>query len=613
MKHRERVFSLLLTLGLLLSGWTSVRAQQNISPEIVSYAEWVFHNGKVLTVDEKFTVAEAVAVRQGKILAVGENNRILRMAGPATRKVDLQGKTLIPGLVELHTGFFLTQGPGSPRGFDGPTVEFTTLEKGLEGIKKVAETKKAGEWVHIYSPNNTNVVRLTLDTLDTIVPNNPLFISPHSSNKAIINSQTLKLLPESIKTTPGYMTDKDGKFTGWLIGHASGVLRYEVVPWPDLDKLVPRQEQLLRYAASWGLTTLGGRFNGMSLSMVRKLQERGQLPVRVRAVLELQMNPNLEGLLKRVGNLTDLGNEWFRITGGTVVPPDSNINLGSAYTLKPKLGKMPRDTYGDHGMYAWAEITGSYDPSDWKKQEDWWRKNSDYTAVILANRYGWNITEIHSQGDGSFEELLRAFDEADKENPLAGRRFGAVHNSIRNTDQIQRAAKYDLQLSIGMAGLFLTKNTAEIQRVQYGADAVHRMLPVKSLIEAGLKPSLEHPFAAERYPNAYMALIEKLVTRENEQTGQVWGPDEKITREQALRMATIWPARYHKSENEVGSIEPGKLADLVVLGGDFLRVRDRDISEVPVLVTVVGGKVAYDRDGLLGDKLVPVGVELEEQ
>lgn len=612
MKTVRAMTLLAISVNFLLG--CDLLAQQDLPPELVAYPEWIFHNGKVVTVDEKSTVAQAVAVRDAKILAVGNNDRILKMAGSATRKVDLQGKTLIPGLVELHTGFFLTQGPGDPRGFargvDELSINFTSLSAGLEKIKKVADAKQPGEWVHIYSPNNTNVARLTLEMLDQIVPNNPLFISPHSSNKAIINSQTLRLLPESIKTTPGYMTGKDGKFTGWLVGFASGVLRYETVPWPDLDALMEKQEQMLRYAASWGLTTLGGRFSGMSLTMVRRLQERGQLPVRVRAVLELQMNPNLEGLLKRVGNLTGLGNEWFRITGGTVVPPDSNINYGSAWTLNPKLGKMPLDTYGDHGMNAWAEITGSYDPRVWNEKEDWWRKNSDYNSVVLANRYGWNITEIHSIGDGSFEELLRAYDEANKENPIAGRRFGAVHNIIRTADQIKRAAQYDLQLSISTSGLFL-EDSPEIQKVQYGADAIHRMSRVKTLIEAGLKPALEHPYSSDRYPNAYMTLVEKLVTRENEKTGQVWGADERITRDQAIRMATIWAARYHKSEHEVGSIEPGKLADLVILGGDFLGVPDRQISDIPVLVTIVGGRVVYDRDGLVGEKLVPVGIEVE--
>ncbi|MBI3941064.1 MAG: amidohydrolase family protein [Acidobacteria bacterium] len=601
-------FSFLLgAVVCFLSGFASVRAQ-DLPPEVTRYADLIFHNGKVLTVDEKFTVAQAVAVRDSKIMAVGNNDRIIRMAGPSTKKVDLGGKTLIPGLVEIHTGFFLTAGPGSPRGFDGITVDFTTMQGGLDGIKKVADSKKPGEWVHIYCPNNSNIAQLTIEMMDKIVPNNPLLISPHSSNKAIINTQTLKLLPPFISSVPGYMTDKDGKFTGWLIGFASGILRYEIVPWPDLDELAPKQEQLLRYAASWGLTTMGGRFNGISLSLIRKLIDRGQLPIRVRAVLELQMNPMAKAQLMRTGNLTGLGNEWFRITGGTVVPPDSNEKYGSAYTLKPKLGHVPRDTYGEYGMFAWSEITGSYDPAEWKNREEWWKKNSDYNTIIEAGRMGWNITEIHSKGDGSFQELLNAYAAIDKENPVKGRRFGAVHNLMRAQDQIELAAKWDLQLSVGMDMLFLTSNSPETLKVQYGPDAVHRMLPVKSFIDAGLKPSLEHPYGADRHPNAYMTMVEKLVTRENEQTGQVWGPDERIKRDQALRMATIWPARYHNSEHEIGSIEVGKLADLVILGGDFMGVPDRQIHSLPVLVTLVGGKATYDRDGLIGQKIVPVGV-----
>ncbi|MBI3940513.1 MAG: hypothetical protein HY315_06730, partial [Acidobacteria bacterium] len=195
-------------LVCLLFGSAAARAQQAVSPDILRYADTVFYNGKVLTVDEKFTVVQAVAVRDGKILAAGSNDRITKMAGPGTKKVDLQGKTLIPGLVEIHTGFFLTSGPGSPSGFNGATVDFATMQGGLDGIKKVADSKKPGEWVHIYCPNNSNIAQLNLEMLDKIVPNNPLLISPHSSNKAIINTQTLKLLPPHITGVPGYMTDK---------------------------------------------------------------------------------------------------------------------------------------------------------------------------------------------------------------------------------------------------------------------------------------------------------------------------------------------------------------------------------------------------------------------
>ncbi|MBI3940379.1 MAG: amidohydrolase family protein [Acidobacteria bacterium] len=604
----SRARILVLVAANLIAGATVV-AQQDLPPEILVYPDLILHNGKVMTVDEKFSVAQAVAVLGGKIQAVGMNDRILKMAGPATKQLDLQGKSIIPGLVEVHTGFFLTQGPGSPSGFPGATVDFTTMEGGLEGIRKAAASKKPGEWVHIYCPNNSNIAKLTLETLDQVVPNNPLLMSPHSSNKSIINSQTLRLLPDSIRTTPGYMTDPSGKFTGWLIGHASGVVRYEVVPWLDLDELAPKQEQLLRFAASWGLTTIGGRFNGMSLSLVRKLQQTGRLPLRVRAVLELQMNPNAVGLLKRVGNLTELGDEWFRISGGTVVPPDSNEKYGSAYTLKPKLGHVARDTYGDYGMFAWAEITGSYDPAVWKQREEWWKKNSDYNTIIEAGKMGWNITEIHAKGDGAYEALMQAYEEIDKINPTKGRRFGSVHGQMRNSDQIDRSAKLGLFQSVGMHYLFI-RDPVEL-KLQYGPDGVHRMSPIKSLIDKGIKVTFEHPNGFDKVPSAYMMLIEKSVTRENESTGQIWGRDEKITREQALRMATIWPAEYHKSEREVGSIETGKLADMVILGGDFMTVPEQDISKIPILATIVGGKVAYDRDGLLGLKVIPTAVALE--
>lgn len=586
-------------VGFLLGTFSYLLAtsQESIPTEVLAYADIVFYNGRILTVDDEFSVAQALAIRDGKILAVGDDSRILKMSGPATKKFDLVGRTVIPGMVEIHTGFFLGQGPADPRGPLGAVqVDLSNLEKGLESIQKAAVEKKTGEWLFIYCTPHENVNKLTLEGLDQAVPNNPLVITPHSADLSVINSQTIRLLPANIDTTPGFVKNAEGKFTGFLTGWAGGVLRYETVPWPDLDQLLPQQEDLLRYAASWGLSTLGGRYSGQSLTMIRKLQDQKKLSLRIRAVLELYLNPILDRMLMRFGNLTGLGDEWFRITGGTVVPPDGNERWGTAYTLKRKLKFVEGDNKGPFGPFTWRE--GVHPQDDW-------RQKSDYRSIITANRFGWNITEIHAKGDAAFEELLNAYRDADQVNSIKGRRFGAVHNLMRTPEQIKEAAKYQLHLSVGMDMLFLSRDSTDALKHQYGADAVHRMLPVKSMIDAGLEPTLEHPYLAERLPNAYMTMIETLVTRENQETGEIWGPDQKITREQALRMATIWPARYHGSEHEIGSLEPGKLADLVILGGDFLKVADNELHTIPVLVTIVGGKVAYDRDALLGQRITP--------
>jgi len=206
------------------------------------------------------------------------------------------------------------------------------------------------------------------------------------------------------------------------------------------------------------------------------------------------------------------------------------------------------------------------------------------------------------------EILLEAYDQANKLRPVKEGRFGMVHGDMRTPEQIKRLAQYDAMMSTNSKYLFVENSVADIYKITYGADAIHRMWPVRSMIDAGLKPVMENnrnwldpsfsnPNEANRPGFGFLELLEKFVTRTNDTTGEVWGANEKITRQEALWMATNWASRWYFDENIQGTIEPGKLADLVVLGGDYMGVPEDQISDIPVLMTIVGGKVVYEKEG----------------
>ena len=584
----KRSGSIALFLSLLPGALLSLTLEaQQLPAEIINYPDMVLYNGKILTVDENFRIAQALAIRDGKFLAVGESARILPMAGPNTRKIDLQGKTVTPGFMDTH----LHQAWVGPGG-SGGRVRFADLASGLEEIRQIVERTPAGEWLFLSGPRNKVTYSVTRQQLDTVSPNNPVAIST-STAEAMLNTAAIKAA--GIKAgIPGVLTDpQTGEPTGQLRQAAVGIITYEMKPatWPNIQELAPRQKERLFQYATQGITTVMGRAPGTVISVLRELWEQEELPTRVRFAHEFIMyNPNAEAYLRRVGNLRNFGDDWMKIRGATVGPVDGISPVGGILNLKPKLNIVDipgGDVFGPYGQNKWQEGR--------EGQPDWANYSTERHAVILANRYGWNVTAQHSTGDLSTSIYLDAYEAANQERPLQGQ-WGLDHMEWLNPELLQRMK--DLGTVIPSFYTFILRNP-NTQIETYGADRVQETVIVKSTIDMGLMPVAE----ADTGPGANSAplgIMERFITRTDGE-GRVWNAKEAITRSQALKMYTIWAARYSEDEEKLGSIEAGKLADLVVLDGDFMSVAPEEISEIPVVTTVVGGKVIYDleRDGVI--------------
>ncbi|MBI4481435.1 MAG: amidohydrolase family protein [Acidobacteria bacterium] len=553
--------------------WT-VRGQtaaQDLPPEVLAYADLVLYNGKVITADQKFSVAEAVAVRDGRFLAAGESARILKMAGPKTRRIDLRGRSVLPGLIDTH--FHLHQYVTAEL---TPEVKFETIESGLEEVKNLVSGRPEGAWVILRgSTYGGPVGEVTRQQLDRVSPKNPLAISVMSV-EWVLNSKGLEAaqLPPD---TPGLVKDpKTGEPTGQLRGWASGIVGFEVLPWQPVEKLIPLlHEGMKRYVAQ-GMTTVCTRVPGNHMSALRELWMQGKLPMRWRINHQvLWKNPRGEAFLKRMGNLNDLGDDMLKISALALDPADHTLVSGAALTWKPQLRQMPT-SIGSYGMERWE------DP-----------EKSDRKNVILSALYGWRILGLHSAGDRATSQVLEAYEEANRQRPVAPLRLGIDHSSMILPEHIQKMKQLGVIPSVGPKYVFY--GSPDTLVYMYGGDEVHRMSPVKSLIDAGLEPVIEMDNATFSAP---LLGIEKFVTREDDK-GRVWGERERITRQQGLWMKTLWAARYTGDEKKLGSIEAGKLADLVVVDGDFLTVREDLIGDLPVLLTVVGGKVMHEVKGKL--------------
>ncbi len=237
--HSFQAF-LLLTVLFCMLGPVGAQSAGSPPPEVLAYADLVFYNGKILTADEQFTIVQAVAIRDGKFLARGDDRRILAMAGPQTRRVDLEGRSVIPGFIDTHLHSAWIVNP--PRATGGtarrpalPQLNFDTLENALESLRARVAAAQPGEVIALGGPSNPVVNHeLNVTLLDEIAPENMLWIEA-SNDQIVANSLVLAKVPEGI---PGVITDAQGRRTGHLRGAAAGIPTYEREPWPDVELLL---------------------------------------------------------------------------------------------------------------------------------------------------------------------------------------------------------------------------------------------------------------------------------------------------------------------------------------------------------------------------------------
>jgi predicted amidohydrolase YtcJ len=577
-----------ILLGVIVSSWgISIEAQQtSVPPEVLAYPNLIAYNGKVLTVDGDFSTVQAFAVRDGKFLAVGTNQRIRAMAGPQTRMMDLKGRSAVPGFIDTHNHYngYAEQGLM-------PRVIFQTKEQWVADIKKLVDVAEPGEWVILRSERTTtqpwaeSSFSMTRHELDPISPNNPVFVwtSP-PGNDAIINSYALGMadMPEDIS---GLVRDENGEPTGFIDQAAYGRVFYEMLPWPDIEELLPRYKAAQKKFNSQGKTTVGARYPAHAITVLKTLWERGEATLRMRVFHEFaRVAYRPEAIIKRVGNLNGLGDDWFKVAAANIGNPDGSAGRGRGWTRRSKLPDMSHAKDPNSPDYGFVPYYEDRQASDWR-------------TIPILSRYGWRILGVHTAGDKSVDELIAAYEEAHKEKSIVHLRHGIDHSLMIRPEHIEAAKRLGLVAGAEENTAEGTENLVKI----YGADEVYKISPIRSMIDAGIIVGMEglgntraDGVGAEKTP---LWFIETFVTRADVETGRVWNESERVTREQGLKMSTIWAAYYLGDEDTLGSIEPGKLADFVVLDGDYMAVPDDEISDLKAILTVIDGTVVYEVPG----------------
>jgi predicted amidohydrolase YtcJ len=621
------VLSALTGLWLVMQMLLTVQAQTDVPAELIYYPEMVFHNGKVLTADadQDFTVSEAVAVRGNRILAVGTSAQIRRLAGPSTRVIDLKGRSLTPGFIyndadnAVPAGDILKDSQWG--GLTRAQLGGKTIDQALATLSHIVENEgKPGEPIYINLQDTWSGTASTawdISTLDEVAPNNPLIIYLESS-EGLMNTAMLELAIKSGLPADHFHIDRgeDGKFTGRAGAQVVGFVGREVRPWPDpvwFDEVaIPGAVKTLAEYAQNGITVATGHMSAPTMTVLNRLfhEQPQNLAVRVYPGLDfLRQNPNGEMYLKRMGNLVDFSltderGKMVTIVGASVGPhsgtPDGLSGLLSIHAKKNVIPGLSPNPYGDNRWTSeWT--TGLKQGQLTPEQE----KQTDFYNVMLARQHGWNVTGIHNMGSEGIRLAMQNVVTAEAQEKLYVKKMWRPHGFDHNIEWVPEIyAFYDANPILKEVVRFAVSlengvdqrsseplGIAKLTEAQWGMEGLERMAPLHTLQQKGI------PFHIEGSgPSNPLKKIQQAVTR-LDMDGRVIAPNEKLDRQSAFLGLTRWAARFIGSQNEMGSIQPGFMADLVVFDGDIMAVPIEKLGELKPVMTLVGGKVAWEAPG----------------
>lgn len=532
----------------------------------------ILSGGKIVTLDNQSTVAEALAIRDGNILAVGSDATIKQLAGPQTRVINLAGKMAVPGLIDTHA-HFKAAGLGEYVVNLGGAKD---VAGALALIKTFIAKKKPGEWITTggwHPPSQLAEKRyLTRHELDSVSPENPVYLRT-VGHFAMANSVALKMAGID-KNTPdpsggSFEKDAAGDITGVLVETAIPLVENIVPPYTEDQEV--RQYRLAEAALnSFGITSVvEGATSARDTQILNKIALAGDATLRVGTMFRPEPPADLaawDAIMSGNGATSGFGDDWLKL-GGIKIFYDGGMTLKTA---------MMRDVYPDshddyHGI---AQLT----PERLKQ------------LVSVANKRGWRVG-VHVVGDLGVDQVLDAFEAADKEKSIKDRRFVLIHASLIRPEQMERARQ--LGARIDFQNGFMWDKAATVERF-LGKPTADRAVPTRTLID---KMGLDNLGAGTDFPvnplNPFLTMY-IMVTRKDP-AGHVYGASEAIGREQALRLYTSAASRYMFEEARKGTLEAGKLADLVVLSADFMSVPDEQIKDIKADMTVVGGKIVFQR------------------
>jgi predicted amidohydrolase YtcJ len=539
----------------------------------------ILHHGKIATVDKAFSIAEAIAIRGDSIVKVGANDDVLATKGGETKLIDLGGKFVLPGLIDSHT---------HPTGaamheFDHPVPDMETIADVLAYIKSRAAALPEGAWISVRQIFITRLKEQRYPSraeLDAVAPKHPVVFS--TGPDSMLNTLAMKEngIDKDYKPVGAGIVEKDPK-----TGEPTGLLRAVSVKSKSSTRSATTEEKLGRLVElfrdynSVGLTCVADRnASSDAIAEYQQLKSDGRLSVRMMVSHAVNGGGRLETVQDDIRKVAQhplrKEDSWLRIVGIKCFL-DGGMLTGSAYMRQP---------------WGLSDIYLIRDPA--------------YRGVLMIEPEKLNAIvkrtvesglqfTAHSVGDGAVHTLLAAYEEANKTTPVRPTRGCITHCNFMSREAIDQMAKLGVVADIQPAWLYLDARTLT---AQFGSDRLRYFQPLKSLFESGVivGGGSDHmqKIGSLRSINPYNPFLGMWVTltrRAHWFDGQLH-PEEAITREQAIRFYTSNNSYLVFLDDRIGSLEPGKLADLIVLDRDLLTCPVDDVKDAKVMTTYVNGK-----------------------
>ena len=542
------------------------------SPNLLS-ADLIVINGNVVTVDDRSPRAEAVAVHDGKILAVGKTSRITQLAGEQTRVIDAGGKTITPGFIDAHCHPRPIYPPESPLAVvDLRPESVSSIDELIDALRRKATLTPKGQWVRGVRYQDTKLGRHpTRRDLDRVSTEQPIYIGHSSGHLAAVNSKALEMakITKATPDPPGGAFDRDpsGEPTGVCRESARDLVLRQGPPIPQAtqEEQVTGLIRCFQQFLSKGITGVHDASAPRDkIGLYQDALEAGQ-PVRVYMMVRGGDRWGISTILrdfKKLNLRTGFGNDRLRI-GAVKIVHGNSLSGRTCWLYEP---------YADRPEYY------GIPPGRSQRELD--------ELIHEIHEAGFQAA-VHSNGDREIDMVLDAFEKALDRLPKQNHRHRIEHASVANPGILQRVKKLGLGLALHS---YVYEHGDKMEA--YGEKRWDMMHPNRSALDLGIPVAGNSDYGVSAADP--LLRIQSMVTRKSAE-GKVYGPEQRVSVEQAIRVWTLGSAYASFEEDIKGSIEAGKLADFVILSDDPTKVPPDTIKDIQVEKTIIGGEVTYER------------------
>ena len=567
---------------LLLFAVSMVLAFYSPAYAATAKADMAFINGKVLTVDKNFSVKEAIAVKGDRIMLVGTNRKIQAHIGKNTQVIDLEGKTILPGINDSHA-HVMSYG----------TVTLSSLDVGYPVVENIPEIQAVlaarvaevpeGQWIRGRGFDPAYIAEcegieynecLNKGQLDAVSPNNPVVFTSWCGHNMWVNSMALELagIDASTPDPDGgvIIRDEDGNPTGFLLEKAKNLVSAILPPYTDGEY----REGIVKGIAEMnknGITsyTEPGA-TPERINNYKEVYDQGKLNARVSVMMTLGSDyESLKNGLETYNWPSGCDPKWLRC-GGIKIFADGVPMSETSWMWDPYVS----------GAYGSLVIPGV---TDEEKVEELTK------MIIYSHSQGFQVG-IHATGDRTITTCVDAYEAAYKQYSwIKPRRHYIIHGDFTRPEDCWRLARMGWGINMQP---YIQTLIADIDAIVLGPERTAYEWPFRTALDAGI-PLTFSSDTSVTYPN-WRRGVQSAITRENMSGTRVSGPDQIISREEAIRAYTINGAWQDFMENKKGSIEARKLADFCVLDQDIMTAEAHTLGNINVVMTIVGGKIVYD-------------------